>query len=140
MSDLSWEFNFAGEWTATVDDGFYRVAVCDDGTFDVSESTFEMQRYGVTFDHLADAKLYCSNHRELAMRQAASPTIEPQDVAMPPEELTAEQIEQRAADKGMSVSEFRESYAAGLNVDEQIADEIVRRVRRKDPDTISALP
>lgn len=45
---LSWEFDGEGAWEADsviVDDGVpfrYRIVVCDDGTFDVSESDSEL--------------------------------------------------------------------------------------------------
>lgn len=64
MSVLRWNFDYAGQWSADsqVDgEGMYqwRIGVCDDGTFDVSESDVRLTKRRDTFDTLKMAKAWC---------------------------------------------------------------------------------
>lgn len=65
---LQWDFNGEGEWTAWSQriDGYdsyaYVIGVCDDGTFDVSESDSELlgiEKKPKRFPSLKEAKHYC---------------------------------------------------------------------------------
>ena len=78
---LSWTYLGDGEWEAVstfCDEGsdfIYRIGVCDDGTFDVSESDSELigTEKILTKETFADAKAFCEGN-ESAMRAAAGVT------------------------------------------------------------------
>ena len=67
---LTWSFDGQGEWSASSainDDGSsfdYRIGVCDDGSFDVSQSDSELigNARPETFPSLADAQGWCNNN------------------------------------------------------------------------------
>lgn len=63
---MKWDFDGEGQWTAcsaVTDDDYmfvWRISVCDDGTFSVSESDDELTDRKETFDSLLDAKSWCN--------------------------------------------------------------------------------
>lgn len=75
---MKWDFNGDGSWeafSAQQDDGSqfqWRISVCDDGTFDVSESDPELTNRKEGFSTLAAAKQFC----EELERQATEPVKE----------------------------------------------------------------
>ena len=72
---LRWTFDGSGEWFAESAIGvslFWRIGVCDDGTFAVSESSSELTRRRETFDSLADAKAFCNHEESLGEHEASN--------------------------------------------------------------------
>lgn len=62
---MQWEFDGEGQWEAFSLVGHdempfqWRIGVCDDGSFDVSESDPELTSRKETFPTLAEAKAFC---------------------------------------------------------------------------------
>lgn len=62
---MKWEFDGDGAWdaySAQHDDGnpfVWRIVVCEDGTFDVSQSASELTDRKECFPTLAGAKAFC---------------------------------------------------------------------------------
>jgi hypothetical protein len=74
---LSWDFDGRGQWeaaSAIQDDGgspVYRIGVCDDGTFDVSESDDDLLagRKIPCFQTLLAAKDWCAGNEVIMMNE-----------------------------------------------------------------------
>lgn len=72
---LSWKFDGTGAWEAVslFDSLMWRIVVCDDGSFDVSESDPGMTQHKTTFSGLDAAKSFCQ--REEHIREGHERTL-----------------------------------------------------------------
>ena len=80
---MRWEFDSAGEWEAKShrldeDDQNYiwRIQVCDDGTFSVSASDWELTERKETFATLKEAKDFCESIEGRVIVQTSPSVVE----------------------------------------------------------------
>jgi hypothetical protein len=80
---MRWEFDSAGEWEAKShrldeDDQNYiwRIQVCDDGTFSVSDSDWELTEHKETFATLKEAKDFCESIEGRVIVQTSPSVVE----------------------------------------------------------------
>lgn len=85
---MIWSYDFRGTWEASSsrlgEDGeelFWVIGVCDDGTFDVSESHAALTDRRETFQTFSAAKAYCET-AEYCSSVLDSPTIRPSHPGM----------------------------------------------------------
>lgn len=80
---LRWTFDGSGEWEASsvFHDGgnpfMWRIGVCDDGTFAVSESDSELTGHKETFCSLDAAKAFCQYHENSSVCTGEPLPLEP---------------------------------------------------------------
>ena len=67
MSGLRWTFDDCGGWNANsaINCAYWRINVCDDGTFGIAESDNDLTNRDDTFDTLLKAKLWCETQENI---------------------------------------------------------------------------